>query len=196
MAEPNFNDWNRQIIKEFRANGGQVGGQFEGVTLLLLTTTGAKRGQKRINPLTYLLDGERVFIFAAKGGSPTHPDWYHNLVAHPQVSIELGTEQFEATAVLVEGEERDQISAKEVQRHPGAADYEKKTTRKIPVVELVYHKSSYEGCKPKSPLFSQGYFSGGSSSLVKKEGAKLFGGLPSDPGAHLREQAIDALLQA
>lgn len=142
MAEPNFNDWNRQIIEEFRANGGKVGGQFEGVTLLLLTTTGAKSGQKRINPLTYLLDSERLFIFAAKGGSPTNPDWYHNLVAHPQVTIELGTEQFEATAVLVEGEERDQIYAKEVQHHPGAADYEKTTTRKIPVVELVHRKSS------------------------------------------------------
>ena len=143
MAKPNFNDWNRQIIEEFRANGGKVGGQFEGVTLLLLTTTGAKSGQKRINPLTYLLDGKRLFIFAAKGGSPTNPDWYHNLAAHPQVTVELGSEHFEATAVLVEGEERDQIYAKEVQRHPGAADYEKKTTRKIPVVELVRSKSSY-----------------------------------------------------
>jgi deazaflavin-dependent oxidoreductase (nitroreductase family) len=145
MAEPNFNlnDWNRQIIEEFRANGGKVGGSFEGVTLLLLTTTGAKSGQKRINPLTHLLDGKRLFIFAAKGGSPTNPDWYHNLVAHPQVTVELGTEQFEATAVLLEGEERDQIYAKEVQVHPGVADFEKKTTRKIPVVELVRRKSSW-----------------------------------------------------
>jgi deazaflavin-dependent oxidoreductase (nitroreductase family) len=80
MAESNLNDWNRQIIEEFRTNGGKVGGAFEGVTLLLLTTTGAKSGQQRINPLTYLLDGERLFIFASKGGSPTNPDWYHNLV--------------------------------------------------------------------------------------------------------------------
>ena len=139
MAElnVNFNDWNRRIIEEFRAHGGKVGGAFEGVTVLLLTTTGAKSGQKRINPLTYLLDGERLFIFAAKGGSPTNHDWYHNLLAHPQVTVELGTEQFEATAVLIEGEERDQIYAKETQTHPCAADYEKKTTRKIPVVELV-----------------------------------------------------------
>ena len=139
MAEPNFNfhDWNRQIIEEFRTNGGKVGGPFEGVPLLLLTTTGAKSGQQRINPLTYLLDGERLFIFAAYGGSPTNPDWYHNLVVHPHVIVEVGTEQFEATAVPVSGEERDQIYAKEAQVHPGAADYEKKTTRKIPVVELV-----------------------------------------------------------
>ena len=140
MAEPNFHDWNWQIIEEFRANGGKVEGPFEGVTLLLLTTTGAQSGQKRVNPLTYLLDGERLFIFAAYGGSPTNPDWYHNLVAYPQVTVELGTEQFEATAVLLEGEERDQIYAKETQAHPGAADFQKKTTRKIPVVELVRRK--------------------------------------------------------
>lgn len=143
MAEPNMNDWNQQIIEEFRTHGGKVGGPFEGVTLLLLTTTGAKSGQKRINPLIYLLDGERLFIFAAKGGSPTNPDWYHNLVAHPQVTVELGTEQFEATAVPISGEERDQIYAKVTQVHPDAADYEKKTTRKIPVVELVRRKSSW-----------------------------------------------------
>lgn len=143
MAEPNMNDWNQQIIEEFRTHGGKVGGPFEGVTLLLLTTTGAKSGQKRINPLIYLLDGERLFIFAAKGGGPSNPDWYHNLVAHPQVTVELGTEQFEATAVFLEGEERDQIYAKETQAHPGAADFEKKTTRKIPVVELVRRKSSW-----------------------------------------------------
>ncbi len=137
MAEPNFHDWNRQIIEEFRTNEGKVGGPFEDVPLLLLTTRGAKSGQQRINPLTYLLDGGRLFIFAAKGGSPTNPDWYHNLVAHPQVIVEVGTEQFEATAVPVSGEKRDQIYARETQIHPGAADYEKKTTRKIPVVELV-----------------------------------------------------------
>lgn len=145
MAEPNFNfnDWNRQIIEEFRTHEGKVGGPFEGMPLLLLTATGAKSGQKRINPLTYLLDGERLFIFAAKGGSPTNPDWYHNLLAYPQVTVELGTEQFEATAVILEDEERDQIYAKETQVHPGAADYEKKTTRKIPVVELIRRKSSW-----------------------------------------------------
>lgn len=137
MTELNFHDWNRQIIEEFRTHGGKVGGAFEGVPLLLLTTTGAKSGQQRINPLTYLLDGERLFIFAAKGGSPTNPDWYHNLLVHPHVTVEIGTEQFEATAVPLEGEKRDLIYAREVQVHPGAAEYEKKTTRKIPVVELV-----------------------------------------------------------
>ena len=114
MAEQNFNlnDWNRQIMEEFRTHEGKVGGPFEGVTLLLLTTTGAKSGQTRINPLTSLRDGERLFIFAGNGGSTKNPDWYYNLVAHPQVTVEYGTEQFEATAVLLEGEERDQIYAR------------------------------------------------------------------------------------
>src|SRR5579859_3982326 len=117
MAEWNFNDWNRRIIEEFRMHEGKVGGQFEGTPLLLLTTTGAKSGQQRVNPLTYLLDSGRLFVFAAKGGSPTNPDWYHNLVAHPHVIVEIGTERFEAAAVQVLGEERDQIYAREAQVH-------------------------------------------------------------------------------
>ncbi len=137
MAETNVNNWNRQVIEEFRSNKGKVGGMFEGAPLLLLTTTGAKSGQQRISPLVYLPDGEHVFIFASKGGAPTNPDWYHNLVAHPQVTVEVGTEQFEATAVIVEGEVRDQIYAKQEQHMSNFADYARKTTRKIPVVELV-----------------------------------------------------------
>jgi deazaflavin-dependent oxidoreductase (nitroreductase family) len=137
MTDFDFNSWNKGIIEEFRAQEGKVGRQFTGVPILLLTTTGAKSGQKRINPLTYLRDGERLFVFAAKGGSPTNPDWFHNLVANPNVTVELGTEQFEATAVQITGEERNQIYAKEAQTHPGAAQYEKMTTRIIPVIELV-----------------------------------------------------------
>ncbi len=140
MAEQSFNDWNRQIIEEFHANEGKVGGPFKGASLLLLTTTGAKSGQQRISPLAYLPDGERVFIFASKGGAPTNPDWYHNLVAHPQVTVEIGTEQFAATAVVIQSEERDQLYARQVQRMPGFGDYEKKTNRKIPVIELVRGK--------------------------------------------------------
>ncbi len=147
MAEQNvndfdLNDWNRQIIEEFRTHGGKVGGPFEGTTLLLLTTTGKRSGHMRTNPLTSLRDGERLFIFAGNGGRPKHPDWYYNLLAHPQVMVEIGTEQFEVTAVLLEGEERDQVLAKEIQRHPAVADFEKKMTRKIPVVELVRRKSA------------------------------------------------------
>ena len=134
MAE---NNWNNQIIEEFRKNEGKVGGPFEGATLLLLTTTGAKSGQPRTAPLAYLPDGKRMFVFASKAGAPTNPDWYHNLLTHPTVKVEVGTEQFQARAVVVGEEERDQIYAKQVQRMPGFADYEKKTKRKIPVVELV-----------------------------------------------------------
>ncbi len=137
MAEPNRNDWNNQVIEEFHANKGKVGGMFEGAPLLLLTTTGAKSGQQRISPLVYLPDGEHVFIFASKGGAPTNPDWYHNLVSNPQVTVEIGTEQFKATAVIIEGAARDQIYAKQAQKMSNFADYASKTTRKIPVVELV-----------------------------------------------------------
>lgn len=140
MTTRNMNDWNRQIIEEFHANAGKVGGPFQNATLLLLTTIGAKSGQPRISPLAYLPDGERVFIFASKGGAPTNPDWYHNLLAHPEVTVEIGTERFAATAVVIEGEERDEIYAKQVQRAPAFGDYQRKTTRKIPVIELVLHK--------------------------------------------------------
>jgi deazaflavin-dependent oxidoreductase (nitroreductase family) len=137
MTEVNMNAWNQQIIEEFRTHSGKVGGPFEGETLLLLTTVGAKSGQQRINPLTCLRDGERLFVFATKGGSPTHPDWYYNLRAHPQVVVEIGTERWEATAAILADEEREQVYAREIQRHPGIADYEKRANRKIPVVELV-----------------------------------------------------------
>lgn len=137
MTEANYNEWNRQIIEEFRANEGKVRGPFEGVPLLLLTTTGAKSGRQRISPLTYLLEQGRMYIFASKGGSPTNPDWYHNLIAHPQVIVELGKERFEAAVVVVEGEERDRIYAREEQIHPGVAEYEKRAGRKIPVVEII-----------------------------------------------------------
>ena len=103
----------------------------------MLTTTGAKSGQQRVSPLAYLADGERIFIFASNGGAPTNPDWYHNLLAHPTATIEVGTEQFQVKPVVVEGEERDQIYARQVLRMPGFADYEKNTTRKIPVIELI-----------------------------------------------------------
>jgi deazaflavin-dependent oxidoreductase (nitroreductase family) len=137
MTQRNVNDWNTQIVNEFHENGGKVGGQFQGAPLLLLTTTGAKSGQARINPLAYLGEGERVFIFASKAGAPSNPDWYYNLLAHPEVTVEIGTETFPAKAVVIEGEERDQIYARQVQRMPGFGDYQQKTNRKIPVVELI-----------------------------------------------------------
>ncbi len=139
MADPN--DWNSKIIDEFHANGGKVGGPFEGAPLLLLTTTGAKSGQRRTTPLVYMPNADRMFIFASKAGAPTNPDWYHNLVAHPQVTVEVGTETFEATAVVITGEERDRLYALQAKRNPGFAEYQTKTTRKIPVVELERQKN-------------------------------------------------------
>jgi deazaflavin-dependent oxidoreductase (nitroreductase family) len=131
------NGWNATVIEEFRSNEGRVGGQFEGAPVLLLHTTGAKSGQERINPMMYLdYEGKR-YIFASYAGAPTDPDWYHNLVAHPKVTVEVGTETFDATATPVSLEERDRIYPVQAERYPGFAEYELKTTRKIPVVELV-----------------------------------------------------------
>ena len=133
---PDMNDWNRQTIEAFRANGGKVGGMWEGRPLLLLTTTGAKSGQRRTNPMMYLRDGDRLLVFASKGGAPTSPDWYHNLVAHPEVTVEVGTETYAAMATVLTGEERDLLYAKQGKLYPQFAEYQKKTSRKIPVVAL------------------------------------------------------------
>ena len=130
-------DWNRKIIEEFRANGGRVGGPFAGAPVLLLHTTGAKTGQARVNPMMYLdLDGHR-YVFASKAGADTSPDWYWNLVAHPDLTVEAGTETYEAAAVPVTGDDRDRIYAEQARRYPGFAEYEQKTPRIIPVVELI-----------------------------------------------------------
>ena len=137
MSSPRPNDWNQQVIEEFHANGGKVGGPFANGTLLLLHTTGAKSNQPRINPLAYIADNDNFVIVASKAGAPTNPDWYYNLVAHPDVTIEVGTEHFPVRAtVYTEGEERDRLFNKMVAKNPGFADYEKKTTRIIPVVVL------------------------------------------------------------
>jgi len=130
-------DRNARIIEEFRANEGRVGGYFEGHTLLLLHHTGARTGQARINPLAYLPDGDRFVIFATKGGSPTNPDWYHNLKAHPDVEVEVGTETFPVHAVEVKDEgERQELYARQTARMSGFGAYPKKTSRRIPVIAL------------------------------------------------------------
>jgi deazaflavin-dependent oxidoreductase (nitroreductase family) len=131
-----MSDWNIQVIEEFRANDGRVGGQFDGAPLLLLHTVGTKTGQARVNPMMYLdLDGRR-FVFASKAGADTDPDWFRNLVAHPEVNVEVGTETYTAQAKAVDRAERDRIYAEQARRYPGFAEYEAKTTRVIPVVEL------------------------------------------------------------
>ena len=131
-------DWNKGIIEEFRANGGKVGGQFEGAPLLILKTKGAKSGLERANPMMYQADGDRLLVFASKGGSPTHPDWYHNLVANPRAQIEVGDETFDVDAEVLTGEERDRFYAIQAERYPGFAEYEEKTDgiRTIPVIAL------------------------------------------------------------
>jgi deazaflavin-dependent oxidoreductase (nitroreductase family) len=132
----NQNDRNLGIIEEFRQNDGKVGGNFEGRPLLLLTTTGAKSGHARTAPVMYLADGDRWLIFASKAGSPRNPDWFHNLTANPDVTIEVGTETIEARAAVAGPEERDTLYAKQVSLYPQFGEYEQRTTRKIPVVVL------------------------------------------------------------
>lgn len=133
---PDMSDWNRKTIEEFRANKGKVGGFWEGKPLLLLTTIGAKSGQRRTTPTMYLRDGDRLLIFASKGGAPTNPAWYHNLLAHPQVTVEVGTETYEATATVLKGEERDRFYARQAELYPQFGEYQARTNRKIPVIAL------------------------------------------------------------
>jgi deazaflavin-dependent oxidoreductase (nitroreductase family) len=130
------NDWNDKIIAEFRANDGKVGGPFEGAPVLLLHTTGAKSGLERVNPMMYQQVGDSVAVFASKAGAPTNPDWYHNLVAHPSVQAEIGSQTLPFTARVAAGDEREQIWSKQKVAYPGFAEYEEKTTRQIPVIIL------------------------------------------------------------
>ena len=131
-----LNDWNTSIVDEFRANAGKVGGPFEGATLLLLHTKGAKSRLPRTNPLVYLPDGDRFVVIASKGGAPTDPQWYRNLLADPNVEIEIGARTIPVTASVITGLERDELYARQVERRPAFADYERKTERKIPVIAL------------------------------------------------------------
>jgi deazaflavin-dependent oxidoreductase (nitroreductase family) len=132
-----MSDWNAGIIEEFRANEGRVGGPFEGGDLLLLHTTGARTGQPRVNPLAYAKDGDDLVIAASKAGAPDNPDWFHNIVAHPDLQVEVGTETLDAHATIhPSGPERDRLYALIVAKMPGFGDYETKTTRTIPVVTL------------------------------------------------------------
>ena len=130
-------DYNQAIIDEFRGNGGRVGGAFEGAPLLLLHTIGAKSGKERVNPVMYQPMGEEYALFASKAGADEHPDWYHNLRAQPDVTVEVGTAVVPVTARVAEGEERELIWQRQKSDYPGFADYEEKTDREIPVVILI-----------------------------------------------------------
>ena len=132
----NPNDWNASIIKEFRANGGKVGGYFAGKPVLLLHHTGAKSGTTRVNPLMYRKEGDSYVVFASKGGAPTNPDWFHNVKANPTCKVEVGTESLEATARIADPEERARIYAKQVEEFPQFGEYAQQTSRTIPVIVL------------------------------------------------------------
>src|SRR5581483_11721454 len=123
---------NQAIIAEFRANGGKVGGPFADTPLLLLTTVGAKSGQPRTTPLAYVADGDRLVVTASNGGRDQHPAWYHNVLAQPLVTVELGAERFQARAIVADQTERDHLYARMVARNPGFAEFERSTSRKIP----------------------------------------------------------------
>lgn len=136
MDTNQLNEMNRQVIAEFRANAGKVGGPFEGAPVVLLHTTGAKSGAERINPLMYQAVGDDIAIFASKAGAPTAPDWLHNIRANANVSVEVGSETFDVTARILDSAEREPIWAKQKEAYPQFAEYEASTTRTIPVVIL------------------------------------------------------------
>jgi deazaflavin-dependent oxidoreductase (nitroreductase family) len=130
------NDFNTPVIEEFRANGGRVGGWFEGARLLLLTTVGARSGRPHTVPLGCLPDGDRVLVIASAAGAPRHPAWYHNVLANPVVTVEDGATTYSARATVLTGAERDHAFARAVEGDPGWAEYQSKTTRILPVVAL------------------------------------------------------------
>ena len=138
---PEFNDWNQQVIVEFRANEGRVGGGFTGAPMVLVHHVGRKSGKEYVIPLVYLPkdgDEDSIYIFASKGGAPVHPDWYHNLVAAGQATIEVGTSTYPVTITELSGDERDRVYTEQVRRMPGFGEYATKTAgiRTIPVLEL------------------------------------------------------------
>ncbi len=132
-----MSEWNDKVIAEFRANDGRVGGWFADKDVLILHTTGAKSGRERLAPLVYRREGDRIFVFASKGGSDTNPDWYHNLLAHPEVTIEIGADTLPARAVELAGAERDEVYARHAADIEVFAKYQAGTDRTIPVIELV-----------------------------------------------------------
>jgi deazaflavin-dependent oxidoreductase (nitroreductase family) len=134
------NDFNARTIAEFRKNHGKVGGYFEGSPLLLLHTAGKRSGKLSVNPVMYLKDGERYLVFASKGGADTHPDWFINLKAHPDIQIEVGDETIDVHAEEIKGPEHDTLYARQAKLYPGFGEYQRKTKRIIPVVALSKRK--------------------------------------------------------
>ena len=133
---PDMKQFNEGVIKDFRSNGGKVGGQMENIPLVLVTMTGAKSGRTITLPLAYSTDGKRIVVIASYAGAPHNPSWYHNLVAHPVVTVELGKEKYQAKATVTAGAERDRLFKQQADLLPIFNDYQKKTTRRIPVIVL------------------------------------------------------------
>jgi deazaflavin-dependent oxidoreductase (nitroreductase family) len=131
-----YQDFNRNLIEDLRANGRATSGPFEGRDVLVLTTRGAKSKEVRSTPLVYTRDGDHYVIVASKGGAPTHPSWYHNLVKHPEVTLEINKEKFNARARVADGDDYERLYLQHANINPGFHDYRKKTTRKIPVIVL------------------------------------------------------------
>jgi len=131
-----MSEFNEKVIREFRANEGKVGGQMANMPVLLLTATGAKTGRELTRPLVYTTDGDRIVVIASFAGAPTSPPWYFNLVANPIATVELGTESFEVQATETSGEERQRLFDQQAEQMPMFADYQKKTTRQMPVLVL------------------------------------------------------------
>lgn len=188
-------DFNQRIIDEFRANHGQVGGPFEGGRLILLTTTGARTGTPHTTPVAYLPDGgDRILVIASAGGSPRHPDWYRNLVANPQVTVESGVFTYEAHAVVLSGEERDRAFARAVETDRGWAAYQEKTDRLLPVVALreiarpgppnINASSPAEAIKLVHDVFRR------ELALIRKEMATAATGGTTTLGAQLRVNCL------
>ncbi len=131
-----MNDFNTQVIAEFRANEGKVGGPFAGAPMILITTTGAKSGQPRVAPLVYTTDGDRYVVIASKGGAPTNPDWYYNIAANPEITVEIGGETFPARAEIAAEPERTRLFDAQAALMPGFREYQNNTTRIIPVITI------------------------------------------------------------
>ena len=130
------NPFNENIINEFRENEGRVGGPFQGAPMVLLTSKGAKSGQSHTTPLVYMQDGDRIVVFASKGGAPSNPAWYYNLKTNPDATVEVGTDKYDVRAEILAGEERDRLFNKQASVMPQFAEYQQRTTRTIPVVAL------------------------------------------------------------
>lgn len=131
-----MNDFNQQVIQEFRANQGKVGGRFANMPMMLLTMTGAKSGRTITKPLVYTTDGDRIVIIASFAGAPNHPSWHNNLVATPEATVEIGSERFRVRAATTSGEERQRLYDRQAEQMPVFKDYQKKTDRQIPVFVL------------------------------------------------------------